>query len=453
MERKDINRKIFKAYDIRGTYPGEWCAEDAYQIVRAYITIAKCKTIVISHDMRESGEEIAEALIKGALDQGCDVYNVGLASTPMNYFAVKELGADGGVQVTASHNPAGYNGMKITMKGAVPAVGIIDNDELWETACTSNFATVTKQGKILEIGFDIVDKYCDAILDAANIHSLGNLKLAIDCGNGMSGYYLPKMFEKLGNNPIRLYWRQDGTFPNHEANPLKLETLRVLQDTVVDNGCDLGIAYDGDSDRVGFVDEKGEIIPGDFATAIIAKAILAENPGKNIMYDLRASWVIKEEIEKSGGKATMCRVGHAPIKQQMRAEDGFFAGELTGHFYFSQFFVTDNGDMAMFNVLKQLLQTGKKASELQAPLKRYFKINEINSKVEDAAAVLKKVEEIYGPQAKNTFHLDGFSAEFEDWWLNVRMSNTEPLVRLNLEAKTKALMEEKTEEVLKVIRR
>ena len=159
MERKDINRKIFKAYDIRGTYPGEWCAEDAYQIVRAYITIAKCKTIVISHDMRESGEEIAEALIKGALDQGCDVYNVGLASTPMNYFAVKELGADGGVQVTASHNPAGYNGMKITMKGAVPAVGIIDNDELWETACTSNFAPVTKQGKILEIGFDIVDKY------------------------------------------------------------------------------------------------------------------------------------------------------------------------------------------------------------------------------------------------------------------------------------------------------
>lgn len=446
----NINRGIFKAYDIRGKFPGEWCAKDAYYIIRSYISITSCKTIAISHDMRDSGEEICQELIKGAIDQGCNVYYVGLASTPMNYFAVKALGTDGGVQVTASHNPAGYNGMKITMKNAVPAVGIVDNDELWKKANESDFAPVDKKGEMLEIPIDIIDKYCDAVMEAANIKSIP-LKLAIDCGNGMSGYYLPTLMKKLGCDPIRLYWRQDGSFPNHEANPLKLETLRKLQDTVVDNGCDLGIAYDGDSDRVGFVDEKGNIIPGDFATAIIAKSLLEENPGKTIFYDLRASWVVKEEIEKAGGTAKMCRVGHAPIKTQMRNEDGFFAGELTGHFYFSQFFTTDNGDLAMLNVIKQLLH-GKKASELQEPLNRYFKINEINSKVEDAAATLKKVEEVYGPQAKNTYHLDGFSAEFDDWWISVRMSNTEPLVRLNLEAKTKELMEQKTEEVLKVIR-
>ena len=451
MERKNIERKIFKAYDIRGLVPEELCPDDAYQIARAFITIAKCKSIVISHDMRTSGEEIADALIKGAIDQGCNVYNVGLASTPMYYFAVKELKTDGGIQVTASHNPAGYNGMKITLKGAVPAVGIIDNDELWNCACDSAFAPVEKKGQILDIDFDVVDKYCDAVLEAGNIKSVKPLKLAIDCGNGMSGYILPKLFEKLGSTPVRLFWRIDGTFPNHPANPLDLDTLKQLRETVVDNECDLGIAYDGDSDRVGFVDEKGEVIPGDFATAIIAKSLLEENPGKTIMYDLRASWVVKEEIEKAGGIPKMCRVGHAPIKQQMRNEDGFFAGELTGHFYFSQFFVTDNGDLAMFNVIKQLLH-GKKASELSAPLKRYYKINEINSKVADAKAVLEKVEEVYGSVAKNTYHLDGFSAEFEDWWLNVRMSNTEPLVRLNLEAKTKEKMEEKTKEVLAVIR-
>jgi len=452
MEKQNINREIFKAYDIRGLFPGEWCASDGYRIARAFVTIAKCKTIVIGHDMRETAPELVEALINGCIDQGCDVYDIGLSSTPMYYFAVNKLATDGGIQATASHNTKEYNGLKMVIKGAIPAVGVIDNDELWNCACNGDFAPVGTKGKIKTIDVDILDEYCNAVLDCAKVKHFGNLKVAIDCGNGMAGFILPKLFCKLGNNPIKLYWRLDGSFPNHEANPLKESTLAKLRDVVVDNNCDLGIAFDGDADRVGFIDEKGDIIPGDFITALIGCELLKSNPGEKIMYDLRSSWVVKEEIEKAGGVAKMCRVGHGPIKAQMRAEGGFFAGELSSHFYFSEFFVTDNADLAMLNFVKLLIESGKKTSELLAPLKKYYKISETNSKVNDVKTVLDKVEEKYSKLAKETFHLDGFSAEFDDWWFNVRGSNTEPLIRLNLEAKTKILMEEKKEELLKLIR-
>ena len=447
-----INKNIFKAYDIRGLFPGDWCAEDGYKIIRAFVSIAKCKSIVIGHDMRETCTELVEAVIKGALDQGCDVYNIGLTSTPMYYFSVNKLGTDGGIQITASHNSKEYNGLKMVVKGAVPAVGVIDNDELWACATNETYDEVQKKGEIKEVRIDILDNYCDTVLECAGIKDFGNLKLAIDCGNGMGGFVLPKLFEKLNNNPIRLFWRLDGAFPNHPANPLDEETLLNLKDTVVDNGCDLGIAYDGDADRVGFVDEKGEVIPGDFVTALIGCELLKSHKGEIIMYDLRSSWSVKEAVINAGGVPKMCRVGHGPIKTQMRAENGFFAGELSSHYYFKEFFVTDNGDLAMLNFVKLLIDSQKKASELAKPLKKYFKTPEINSKVSDARVILSKIESIYSSKAKEVFYLDGFSAEFDDWWFNVRASNTEPLIRLNLEAKTKELMEAKTTELLKLIR-
>ena len=452
LEKQGINRDIFKAYDIRGLFPGDWSCEDGYKIARAFVSIAKCKSIVVGHDMRDTAPELVDSIINGVLDQGCDVYNIGLTSTPMYYFAVNKLVADGGIQATASHNTKEYNGLKMVIKGAIPAVGVIDNDELWSCANNETYPLLDKKGVIREVSVDILDSYCEAVLDCADIRDFQGLKIAVDCGNGMGGFVLPTLFEKLGCQPIKLYWRLDGSFPNHTANPLDENTLLALKDVVVDNDCDLGIAYDGDADRVGFVDEKGNVIPGDFVTALIGCELLKSNPGKIIMYDLRSSWSVKEAIELAGGVAKMCRVGHGPIKTQMRAENGFFAGELSSHYYFQDFFVTDNGDLAMLNFVKLLLDSKKKASELTAPLKKYFKTPEINSKVVDTKSVLSKIEEIYTPIAKAVFYLDGFSAEFADWWFNVRASNTEPLIRLNLEAKNNALKEEKAKELLDLIR-
>jgi len=264
---------------------------------------------------------------------------------------------------------------------------------------------------------------------------------------------LPTICRKVNADPIRLYWRLDGTFPNHEANPLKTETLLALRDRVVDEKADLGVAYDGDADRVAFVDEKGEIIPGDFITALIAREILKKKPGAEILYDLRSSWAVPEEIEKAGGKAVECRVGHGLIKKQMREEGGYFGGELSSHYYFSDFYTTDNGDLAMLNIIKLLLAEKKPASEIVAPLRRYFHSGEINSEVADIPAVLARLKRKYGPSAKRVTEIDGYKAEFDDWWFNVRPSNTEPLIRLNLEAKTKEKMEEKVAELLAEIRR
>jgi len=448
---KDINRSIFKAYDIRGLYPQEIDDEDAYRIARAYVMAAGCKRVVVGHDMRESAAAFEAATIRGLLDQGADVVPIGLTSTPMYYYAVNHLDGDAGVMCTASHNPAEYNGYKMTGKGAVPSIAIVENDKLYEMACAGDFLDPISKGT-LHPQVCLLNDYCDAVLSTADIHSFGDLKMVVDCANGMGGYILPRLFEKVGNEPIRLYWRLDGTFPNHEANPLKTETLLALQDRVVDECADIGIAFDGDGDRVAFVDENGRIIPGDFVTALIARQMLKKQPGATILYDLRSSWVVPEEIEKAGGVAVECRVGHGLIKKQMREEGGYFGGELSSHYYFSNFYITDNGDLAMLNILKLALAEGKPVSEIVAPLHKYFHSGEINSEVHDIPAVLARLKAKYGPLAKRVTEIDGYKAEFDDWWFNVRPSNTEPLIRLNLEAKTKPRMDEKVEELLKEIR-
>ena len=448
---KEITREIFKAYDIRGLYPQQMDDEDAYRIARAFVSAMKCKRVVIGHDMRQSAETFEAATIRGVIDQGADVVPIGLTSTPMYYYAVNHLKGDAGIICTASHNPAEYNGYKMTGPGAIPSIAIVDNVTLWEMACAGNFEEPAQKGNVFPL-VDLLDSYIDAVIEEVGVRELGKLNLVVDCANGMGGLILPKLFEKLGNEPIRLYWRMDGRFPNHEANPLKSETLLALQDRVVDEKGDIGIAFDGDGDRVAFVDEIGGIISGDFITALIARQILKKKPGSKILYDLRSSWSVKEAIEQAGGIAVQCRVGHALIKKQMREEGASFGGELSSHYYFSDFFTTDNGDLAMLNILKLLLDENKPFSEIVAPFKKYFHSGEINSTVENIPAVLAKLEDIYGKAAVRTFKLDGYSVEFEDWWFNVRASNTEPLIRLNLEAKNKIMMDEKVAELLKVIR-
>ncbi|MCE5323041.1 phosphomannomutase/phosphoglucomutase [bacterium] len=448
---KDIKKGIFKAYDIRGLYPQEIDDEDAYRIARAFVSALRCKRVVIGHDMRESAETFESATIRGLIDQGADVVPVGLTSTPMYYFAVNHLNADAGVMCTASHNPAEYNGYKMTGKGAVPSIAIISNEDLWKLACEGNFTEPAKKGTILAQE-NVLNEYTEAVLENTGIRSFGDLKLVIDCANGMGGYILPEIMKKVGSDPIRLYWRLDGSFPNHEANPLKTETLLALRDRVVDEKADIGIAFDGDGDRVAFVDEKGQIISGDFVTALIAREMLKKKPGAEILYDLRSSWIVPEEIEKAGGKATECRVGHGLIKKQMREEGGYFAGELSSHYYFSDFYTTDNGDLAMLNMLKLLLEEGKPMSEIVSPLRKYYHSGEINSEVKDIPAVLANLKAKYGPVAKRVTEIDGYKAEFDEWWFNVRPSNTEPLIRLNLEAKTREQMEEKVKELLGEIR-
>ncbi|MBO4548021.1 MAG: phosphomannomutase/phosphoglucomutase, partial [Abditibacteriota bacterium] len=262
----NIKRSIFKAYDIRGLVPEDFDAGAAYHIARAFVSIAGCKTCVIAHDMRLTGEELADALVRGCIDQGCDVYDIGLSSTPLYYYSVNRLAAEGGIMVTASHNPKEYNGMKIVLKGAVPAVGVIDNDVLWRCADESAYGEPAGKGKKLPVDADLTGGYADLVLKTAGLHDIKELKLAIDCGNGMGALTLEPLMSRLKNEPERLYWRPDGSFPNHPANPLNEDTLLQLKETVVDKKCDLGIAFDGDADRVGFVDEKGNVVPGDFIT-------------------------------------------------------------------------------------------------------------------------------------------------------------------------------------------
>lgn len=449
MTAREIDPTIFKAYDIRGTYPNQIDADVCYRIARAYTASQGWKKVVVGHDMRDTADVLVEATIKGIIDQGGDVVPIGLTSTPMYYYAVNLLKADAGMMVTASHNPAEYNGFKMTGPEAIPSISYIDNTELWKRASAGEFPEPAHKGKVYPKE-DVLDSYIEAVIENAGISSFGNLKIAVDTANGMGGFILPKLFAKVGNEPIKLFWEIDGTFPNHEANPLKLSTLKWLQESVKENKADFGAAFDGDGDRVAFVDETGEPISGDLVTALIARTMLKKKPGAKILYDIRSSWVVPEEIKAAGGIPVPCRVGHGLIKRQMRSECGYFAGELSSHYYFSDFYYTDNGDLAFLNIVKLLLEEGKPFSELVAPLKRYYHTPEINSKVDDVEGKLSLLKTMYEGGRFN--ELDGLTVEFEDWWFNVRPSQTEPLLRLNLEAKTKELMEEKTEEVLKIIR-
>lgn len=444
-----IDRTIFKAYDIRGLYPKQFDADAAYRITRAYAQLVKPPLTVLGRDMRVSGTALLEPVTKALLDGGSDVLDVGLVSTPMYYYSVNAYSGDAGIMITASHNPPEYNGFKLTGPKAVPSISLVSNDAIYELAESGCFEEPVRKGTHRG-AVDPMAGYVDAVLTTAGITDFGDLKIAIDTANGMGGMVLPHLLAGKNCTVYPLYWELDGTFPNHEANPLKDETLDALKAKVRETGAHLGVAYDGDADRVGFVDENGDTVPGDMITALIARQMLKVHPGATILYDLRSSWAVKEEIEKAGGKALMCKVGHGLIKRQMREIGALFAGELSSHYYFADFYITDNGDLAMLNILRLLIGEDKPFSQLVKPIMRYFHSPEINSKVADTGAKIAEIKAKYGDGT--IIELDGLTVEYADWWFNLRASQTEPYIRLNVEAKTKDQMDEKVKELLAIIR-
>jgi phosphomannomutase len=444
-----INQDIFKAYDIRGVYPLEINEKAARNIGQALAQYTGAKKIVVGIDMRGSSSELEEALISGITAQGADVIKIGLSTTPMVYFASWKMDVGAAVMVTASHNPARYNGFKLCKKDAVP-IGEGDGmEEIKKLAIEGNFIENSEKGKIEE-DLEFRKKYSDYVADFFQ-KGKGKKKIVIDFANAM-GILDKEIYEKFPNNieTVYLYDILDGSFPNHEANPLKTETLAALQKKVVEEKADLGIAYDGDADRVGFVDETGEVVPMDYIIALLAKEILKKHPGGLVLMDLRSSNAVREVITEAGGQVHNCRVGHSLIKAQMRREGAIFAGELSGHYFFEENSKTEMTALAALILINLMNETDQKMSELTSDLKRYFHSGEINSDVADKQAVIDKLKEKYSDGKLD--ELDGIRIDYLDWWFNVRPSNTEPKLRMNLEAKTKELMEEKRDEVLGIIR-
>lgn len=441
--------KIFKAYDIRGLYPAEINKDVAYAIGRALVTHTGAKKIIVGFDMRESSPELEAGLISGATDQGANIIRIGISTTPMLYFASWQIEADAAVVITASHNPAEWNGMKFCLKNAVPIGEGSGMEEIRDLAIAGNFLESTTKGVVTE-ELNFHQKYL-SYMEQFFKTGKAKKKLVIDFANGM-GILDKEVFEKFPAEieAVYMYDTLDGNFPNHEANPLKTETLAALQERVVTEKADLGIAYDGDADRVGFVTEEGEVVSMDYLIALLAKEVLKKNPGGLVLMDLRSSNAVKEVIEEAGGRVNRCRVGHSLIKKQMREQGAIFAGELSGHYFFSENSKAEMTSFAVITLLNLMNETGLKMSELIAELKRYFHSGEINSDVADKDAVMQKLKETYKDGKLD--ELDGIRIDFPDWWFNVRASNTEPKLRLNLEAKTKELMEEKRDEVLGIIR-
>lgn len=434
---------IFKAYDIRGVYPGQLNEQIAEKIGRAYIQFLGAKKVVIGRDMRTHSLPIFNALARGITEQGADVIDLGLCSTPMSYYANGKLGADGSIIITASHNPAEWNGFKLCREQAIPisgATGIADIENIFNQ---QSWSKSSRKGKITT--YDIAPEYRQHLRKFAKLTR--KLKVVVDFANAMGSYEIAGIRNLF--DVIPLYEKLDGSFPNHEANPLKTQTLDVLREKVRETGADFGAGFDGDSDRCGFIDDKGEIIPMDLFTALIAQDILSRGPA-TILYDLRSSRAVKECIEANGGKAIMSRVGHAFIKAQMRECGAVFAGELSGHYYFKENYTTESQGLAFLMLANLICKTGKKVSELVQPLRKYFSSGEINSKVADVQAVLKRIKEKYTDG--HMFELDGISVEYKNWWFNVRASNTEPLLRLIIEADDEKTMVAKRDELLKLIR-
>ena len=441
---------IFKAYDIRGIYGTELTEEIFYKIARAYARfLGNPSRIVVARDCRKSSKSLFEAFSRGLNDLGVDVIDIGLASTPMSYFANGTLKPDGSVMITASHNTKEWNGCKLCKAGAVPisgATGIKDIERMVMENDLGEDAAL--KGKITSV--DISKDY------AAHVRGFERMgkgvHIACDFANGM-GIAESAAFKDSKLTYDGLFENYDGDFPNHDANPLHVETLKDIQELIKANPGKyaFGAAFDGDADRVGFVDEKGDVIAMDFTTALIAQNMLEENPGAACFYDLRSTKMCEETILASGGKPMMSRVGHSFIKAQMRENDAVFAGELSGHYYFKANFTAESSSMAVFALANIVSKSDKPLSELIAPLRKYVQSGEINSKVADASAVLEKIKARF----PGYFELDGVSVDLwekEGWWFNFRMSNTEPLVRLNLEAKSQAEMEKHRDEMLSLIR-
>jgi phosphomannomutase len=444
-----LDPEVFKAYDVRGLYKTELDEDGAYAISRAYVDEFSPARIAVGRDMRLSSPTMAAAVREGAADAGAQVLDVGMVGTEMLYFAVGELELDGGVMVTASHNPKEYTGMKIVRRGALPVGGDSGLLQVRDRALAGQWRDA-QRGEIREE--DIWDRFVDRVLSFIDVDALAPLRVVIDAANGMAGAMLPPVLARLPMiDTVRCYFEPDGSFPNHEPNPLLPENREFIVRKTTEERADFGVAFDGDADRCFFVDDTGEFVPGDFATALFAELILAREPGGKVIYDVRASWAVPEAIRAAGGEPLINRVGHAFIKQRMREEDAVFGGEVSGHYYFRDFSQADSGTVPFLLMCELVSRRGKLSAALEPFRKRYFITGEINTPVADVPSKLKELEERFGPEGRVS-HLDGLSVEADDWHFNVRPSNTEPLLRLNLEARSQELMEAKRDEVLSVIR-
>jgi phosphomannomutase len=446
-----LDPDVFKAYDVRGIYPGQLDEVGAEAIGRAYVEQFEPRRMAVGRDMRLSSPAMQEALIRGATAAGADVLDLGLVGTEMVYFAVGSLELEGGIMVTASHNPKEYTGMKLVRRGALPVgseSGLLD---VRDRALASNTVLQSRSGGSVE-AYDIWPAYVERVLSFVDAGTIKPLRVVIDAANGMAGAMLPPVLERLPVEAVRCHFEPDGSFPNHEPNPLLPENREFIVQKTLEEKADLGIAFDGDADRCFFVDDTGEFVPGDFVTALFAESVLGKEPGAKIIYDVRASRAVPETVERDGGVPLVERVGHAFIKARMRKDDAAFAGEVSGHYYFRDFSQADSGVVPFLLMLELISNRGARLSEILAPLRsRYFITGEINTPVPDVALKLQELKERYGGDGRVS-HRDGISIEFDDWHFNVRPSNTEPLLRLNLEATSQELMEQKRDEVLRLIR-
>jgi phosphomannomutase len=448
-----VNPSIFKAYDVRAVYPTEIDETIARDIGRAFVAYLHAPRIAVGRDMRVSSPSLAAAFIEGARAQGADVVDFGLCGTDMLYFGVAREGFDGGAAITASHNPKQYNGMKLVRREAFPLSGEAGIAEIRDMVTNGTIPPAAPTPGVMSHQ-DILAPYVQHVLSFIDPAVIKPFNVVLDAGSGIGGLVAPPLFDQLPCRTTRLCFKIDGTFPTHEANPLIEENRKDVVERVVAERADIGIAWDGDADRCFFIDGGGGFVPGDFITALLAESFLMKHPGATVIYDLRASYAVRDTVAKYGGKALMNRVGHAFIKRRMREENAIFGGEVTGHYYFRDNFYADNGFIPALLILELMSSKGQTLEELLAPLRaRYFISGEINTKVGSMEAVDTKLDVLAAQYAAgNVYRMDGVSVEYADWHFNVRPSNTEPLLRLNLEAKTADLMEKNRDAVLTLIR-
>ncbi len=448
-----INESIFKAYDVRGLYPGEINEDAARLIGRAFVAYLGATRIGTGRDMRTSSPGISAAFIDGAREQGASIVDYGMIGTDMLYYGVARDGLDGGVMVTASHNPGQYNGMKMVRREAFPLSGDEGLVEIREMISKGAIPSPAGARGAVETK-PLLDDYIEHVLSFIDVGVIKPFNVVLDAGSGMGGLVAPPLFDRLPCKTTRLCFDIDGTFPNHEANPLIEENRRDIVERVIAEKADIGIAWDGDADRCFFIDGSGGFVAGDFITALLAEAFLLKHPGAKVVYDVRASYAVKDIVAHYGGTALMNKVGHSFFKRRMRDENAIFGGEVTGHYYFRDNFYADNGFIPALLILELMSKKGQTLSELLAPLRaKYFISGEINTKVADMKLIPAKLDQLSAKYSDGTtYMMDGFSVEYPEWHFNVRASNTEPLLRLNLEALTLQMMERKRDEVLALIR-
>jgi phosphomannomutase len=444
----DFDRSIFKAYDIRGTVPDQLTSEIAYRIGNSLAGFLKPKSIAVGRDMRVSSDEMFDALSAGMLDRGVDVVDLGMVSTDTLYFAVGKYGYDGGIMITASHNPGHYNGFKICRKDAVPLSGSEGLDIVADDIAADRVEKYSSRGTIIRK--DVGRDFAEHVLSFIDPTAIKPFRIVVDAGNGMAGATLPPVFEKLPCKITPLYFEPDGKFPNHIPNPIEAKNLVALQKTMAAHKADLGVAFDGDADRMFLLDRTGAPLGGDMVTALVADNILTRSPNETILYNLICSRAVPELIARKGGKAIRTRVGHAIIKPLMKKYNAVFGGEHSGHFYFRDNWFADSGLIALMVCLELLSRADRDLTELLKMIDPYVRSGEINSRV---TSIEQKIEEVAAafPDGEAD-RMDGLTVQYPDWWFNLRPSNTEPLLRLNVEAADREMLDKKVEQLVKIIR-